>query len=256
VDTGTERILQCEIFRFSLATGETDVVHAFDTCDYDCWCPNELDAYDNYLVWWDKRDAMAGMHKVRLLDLSSGIETTISDWLVLHPAIWGNTVIYDSYPTNPQTINRYDIDTGTTTIYTDGEHDRWNGDIWQNLVTWSDARAGGNQADQAYADIYMMDLMTGVETPVCTHPASQFGSYIFGDLIVWSDLRDDPEYPNSYPAATNRNIYGYRISTGEEMQLTDLPGKEWVMELHDNHVFFLMDDGTGVENIFMRDVPP
>jgi hypothetical protein len=37
------------------------------------------------------------------------------------------------------------------------------------------------------------------------------------------------------------------------MQLTDLPGKEWVMELSDGHVFFLMDDGTGVDNIFMRD---
>jgi len=256
VDTGTERILQCEIFRLSLTTGETDVVHAFETpCEHNCWCPDELDAYDNYLVWQDNRDGMGGMQKVRLLDLTSGIETTISEWLILHPSIWGNTVIYDSYPTSLDTINRYDIDTGTTTIYTDGEHDRWNGDIWQNLITWSDARAGGTQADQAYADIYMMDFVTGVETPICTHPASQFENRVFGDLVVWDDLRNDPENPNFYPAADNVDIYGYRISTGEEMQLTDLPGKEWVMELHDNHVFFLMDDGTGVENIFMRDVP-
>ncbi len=164
-------------------------------------------------------------------------------------------MVYDWFPTSLDIVNIYDTIDETTTWLTDGVNDRWYIRLWESLVTWSDARAGGTQADQAFADIYMMDLADGVEIPVCTDPASQFGSFVFGDLVVWRDLRNDPSYPNNYAAATNVDIYGYRISSGEEFQITDLPTREWAIRLFDNHVFFLMEDDSGVESIFMKEIP-
>ncbi len=254
VATTDSEELQCEVIHFSLLTGLSEVINSYTTCGIHCWCPAQMDVFGKYLVWQDNRLGYAGGQEVRLFDLETGTESTISHEAVGNPYVWNTTVAYDWFPTSLDIVNVYDSVVGTTMWLTDGVHDRWYISLWESLITWSDARAGGTQANQAFADIYMMDIDDGVEIPVSTDTASQFGSFVFGDLVVWTDLRNDPLYPNNYVAATNHDLYGYRISTGEEFQITDLPGKEWAMHLFDNHVFFLMEDDAGVESIFMKEV--
>lgn len=245
----------CEIVKFSISTGTREVVHSWEREPYPSgsWCSADLQAHGNYLVWNDNRSGISASQQIRLLDMTTGVETTISGYVVTDSRIWGNRAFYRE---NGRWIVVHDIPSGTQDYLLDEFHDNWYPSVWEDLITWSDARSGGSYADMSYADIYLMDLVTGVETPVCTHSASQFGSHIYGDLIVWTDLRDDPVSPNLYVGAEDWNIYGYWISRDEEFQITGLPIREWAMELHDKYVFFLMYDTVDVESIFMVYVPP
>jgi hypothetical protein len=260
-DTPGEERAECEIVRFSLVTGTRDVVHSFEVCDpgaENCWCPLELDSYGDHLIWQDNRVGMAGSQQVRMLDLSSGVETAITD--LPRPvggiSIWENLVSFEDQYYVPYPMYLYNIETGETRTFSDGEHDSWHLKVWENLMTWTDTRAGGTHATRTGANIYMMDLTTDVETSICTNPVAQFDSFIYGDIIAWTDTRDDPDHPDEWLIADNWNVYAYRISTGEEMRLTDLPGREEAVEMLDGRVFFWMtDDAHITDRIFMVDVP-
>lgn len=259
-DTPGDEHAECEIIRFSLVSGVRDVVHSFDVCDIadSCWCPLELKAFGDHLVWNDNRVGMAGGQQIRVLNLVTGVETIVTEPRPVGGiSIWSVMVAYDDQYYVPYPTYLYDIETEVTRTLPDGEYDRWDLRIWENLVTWSDTRAGGTHATRTGADIYMMDISTDVETAVCTDPAAQFGSFIFGDIIAWTDTRDDPEHAGDWLLADDWNVYAYRISTGEEMRLTDLPGREEAVEIIDGRVFFWMTDDAGIrDRLFMVDVPP
>ena len=57
-------------------------------------------------------------------------------------------------------------------------------------------------------DIYMYDLGTGTEIPICIDPADQRHPAISGDKIVWMDMRHD-----------NWDIYMYNLTTSTETQI-------------------------------------
>ena len=77
-------------------------------------------------------------------------------------------------------------------------------------VVWMDYRNGNS-------DIYMYDLSTGNETPVCVNSANQDYPAISGDKIVWMDTRSG-----------NWDIYMYDLSAGNETPICVAPGtQEW-----------------------------
>jgi beta propeller repeat protein len=55
--------------------------------------------------------------------------------------------------------------------------------VTNNKIVWTDFR-------NANDDIYMKDLTTGKETPVCTAPGTQCHPAIYGSKIVWEDWRN------------------------------------------------------------------
>ena len=79
-------------------------------------------------------------------------------------------------------------------------------------VVWQDERAGSWETD-----IYMYDLATGVETPVCTESSKQERPDIDGDWAVWVDNRGGT-YVGGSP--TKNDIYAKNVVTGEERRLT------------------------------------
>ncbi len=97
----------------------------------------------------------------------------------------------------------------------------------------------------------MMDLTTGVETPVCTDPAAQFAPVtIWGDRIAWMDCRNDPMHPDHCDYGDRMDIYIYDIPSGTETLATDFPGHKFYPRLHGNKLYFEMGDNDGVSSIF------
>lgn len=84
--------------------------------------------------------------------------------------------------------------------------------ISRGRVVWEDQRAGSKQTD-----IYMYDLETGVESPVCTESSRQQQPDIAGDWVIWVDNRGGSY---NYGRATRNDIYAKNIATGEERRIT------------------------------------
>ncbi len=84
-------------------------------------------------------------------------------------------------------------------------------------IVWKDERIG---TDQSETDIYAYNFVTGEESVVCTAPGEQANPCIYGDVVVYSDDRTDPEGTDGYSC----DIYGFDISTQEEFLICDAVG--------------------------------
>ena len=118
-------------------------------------------------------------------------------------------------------------------------------------VVWVDHRnAPGGPSNYGNSDIYVHDLTTGKTTPVVTHSARQDFPDVSGDWVVWEDYRNNPNptEPDAYKAK-NVDIYARNLATGDELQLTDLPGIEMRPRITSGLVFFRAAAG-----IFMIDL--
>ncbi|MDD1679920.1 MAG: DUF11 domain-containing protein, partial [Methanomicrobiales archaeon] len=72
--------------------------------------------------------------------------------------------------------------------------------IYGDTVVWQDARAG-----TGLEDIYMLNLSSMVESPVCTEVGSQVHPAVWKNIIVWEDYRN-----------SNADIYMYDLSSQAE----------------------------------------
>ncbi|HEY3354466.1 MAG TPA: hypothetical protein VGQ83_14540 [Polyangia bacterium] len=117
--------------------------------------------------------------------------------------------------------------------------DRWNPRLKGTRVVWMDTRndpTHGLLAPQN-VDVYARDLVTGTEWAACTHVARQEDPDIEGDLVVWTDYRNNP---NPYPTgdAVQSDIYLANVRTGREVRLTALPGVARDPRIDGGRVFF------------------
>jgi len=117
-------------------------------------------------------------------------------------------------------------------------HPRIEGD----RVVWVDHRnAPGDMVDQRNSDIYVHDLSTGKTSAVTTHPAMQDYPDVQGDWVVWEDWRNNPKPVPLYGGDfINSDVYARNMKTGEEIQLTSLPGMELRPQIDRGRVFFDM----------------
>jgi beta propeller repeat protein len=91
-----------------------------------------------------------------------------------------------------------------------GAQDQVAPDVWCDRVVWADHRNGNY-------DIYMKDLFTGLETPICTNdPGQQWEPAICGDHIVWWDEREG-----------NFDIYVYDLATATETPIFTNPADQY-----------------------------
>lgn len=71
--------------------------------------------------------------------------------------------------------------------------DQMNPSLSGNLVVYQDNRTGGPNDSGRWTgewNIYMKDLDTGIEQPICTAPGDQINPVIKGNTVVWQDNRD------------------------------------------------------------------
>lgn len=204
-----------------------------------------------YVVYDDQRSGFTGQD-IYLYNLDTCAEHEISrkEWGQDTPFIWGDKVIYSDrqgYPGDVE-LALFDIPTQTSIYVTDGAQAYWpytNGRyvVYQsnlgydlglrdlrlhNIQTPADSLlATYQQAVEdvsisethaswvAYGgpgkDVYFVELATGVTTHVETtadHFTAKTGTW--GDWVVWEDGRGG-----------GSDIYGWQISAGQEVRLTD-----------------------------------
>ena len=100
-------------------------------------------------------------------------------------------------------------------------------DLWGNTVVW-----------EANGDIYGADIsdLNDIRVfTICNHPARQTDPAIYGDMVVWTDTRNDMG-----------DIYGADISRHDaihETALVKAPGNQSQPSL-DGHILAYLDDAT------------
>lgn len=190
----------------------------------------------NKIVWSEEKN---GSSDIFMYDIVTGHTSTICDDLSNqeYPDISGDYVVwcdhrndYHDYGklrskkdgTNFGDIYAYRISTGETFPIENTNDSSIYPQISDNIVTWHMSKKGSVGEP---ATIMVADLSTPKITPI---PASsqishKYPPLIDGDLVVWMDMRQ-------YKLGKT-NIYGYRISTGTETQLTSTNGGdkiEWL----------------------------
>ncbi len=218
---------------------------------------DRLDLFENIVAYSDFRDPSIGA-VVYVLNTATrtNCRASVDGYPADEPATWGTHVVFHQYGTGTfggLQIYHYDVTTGLTAQLTNEPWDRFGPAIWEDRVAWTDCRNGCTILDQLVSDVYMMDLTTGEETPVCTDPAAQPGPVtIWGDRIAWMDCRNDPEYPDYCGGGygTRMDIYVYDIPTGTEGLATDFPGIKLKPLLYEDRLYFVMLDNDGVYSIF------
>ena len=156
-----------------------------------------------------------------------------------HPSMSGGRVVYqqklnelnatwDICETAPDTF-------GVGVVAAPG--DQMNPSISGNLVVYQDNRGGHVDETGRWSgewNIYLMDLATGIEQPVCTAPGDQINPVIKGNTVVWQDKRSG-----------DWDIYAAVLSPAAgDRQLMERYSPSLLM--HQNEDFFPEDAGAMV----------
>ena len=189
--------------------------------DFDTMRSRMLDSYDTSgmrfdpvldgaQAVWIKQRGYAGKYYEPLItsyDLASSAGSYLtaigggtsssgdSRYLRRHPSVSGGRVLYQ------QKLNEagadWDIfcaDAGTFgTPVVQAAGDQENPSLSGNLVVYQDNRHGHYDDAGAWVDdwdIYVKDLTTGIEQPVCTAPGDQVNPVLKGNKVVWQDNRN------------------------------------------------------------------
>ncbi len=247
---GTSLPLTYDVILVPLIGEGSTIVHSGTVVDGG-WGPHDIHMYGDNAVWDENRTPLPAGQELYLLHISTGELQKISLGMccVGSQAIWGTKVVYSDVGMD---ILMYDIETGETIHVTDDLYDQWDCEIWDNIVAWVDTRNGGNEGTRTNADIYMYDIVTGETRQVTTNPFTQMGELdVYEDMIVWRDLRDDPEHPDDWMAARNLNIYGYLIPFSTEYSMTRYDGAEGYPRLYGDKFFYGALDTYGFFSMFM-----
>ncbi len=118
-----------------------------------------------------------------------------SKYLRKHPSVSNDMVVYQQKINEPgQQWHIYAADpTSYGVPLVQHQSDQVNPSLSGNLVVYQDNRNGHYDENGQWLDdwdIYLKDLSTGIEQPVCIRPGDQINPVIKGDTIVWQDYRN------------------------------------------------------------------
>jgi beta propeller repeat protein len=174
-----------------------------------------------------------------LIDLTDETEVRIEDLLIddlrlFRSWIREDVVVYNALFTNYageylDAIVICDLQTKRGKILYGPPSEDVSGRFWasvsQRKVVWEDPR---HFVPNSNVEIYMYDMDTDTETRVTDVPRQQGLPDIFGDFIVWLDMRD-----------LNYAIYLHKISTGEDRKISpDNPSQYSYPEIWGDSVAF------------------
>lgn len=87
-------------------------------------------------------------------------------------------------------------------------------------VVWEDTRSAATGSD-----IYLFDLRSRTERPLCTNASTQEYPRVWGNLVVWMDWRSG-----------RCDIYGHDLATGQEFPVCVASGDQLYPAIHGNRV--------------------
>ncbi len=208
------------------------------------------DIWENLVVWEDWRNGNADIYIYDLSDpgqQQNGTQLTFDSENQVKPRIWGHYVVWIDYRNGLDgDIYAYDLSVDSDgdgvpnwkdEPYGAGEasfaivpvceniYEQRDVDIWENTVVWKDYR---NDIGDSNRDIYAYDLSEKRELQITSEPHNQFQPAIYGDTVVWVDMRDGT------PA-----IYGKNLSSGEEFRLYESENPQRYPDIWDDSVVWV-----------------
>jgi hypothetical protein len=212
--------------------------------------PLDVDMDGTWIVWNDSR---WGTRTVDIFsyDLSSDTEVrlTFDECCVGGTRLSGTGVVYQGWADGPRGIHLVDVFGGDATR------------IWEDQREQSQPANDGSRVVFMYqvewrpvpnTDIHGVDVATGEDFVVTEEASLQHYPDIDGDLVVWEDERNSSR-PHEY-GRDNTDIYGKNLTTGEEFQVTSLPGLEVRPRIVDRTVYY-QAAATDSGEIFAVDLP-
>ncbi|AFV25175.1 cell surface protein [Methanolobus psychrophilus R15] len=185
--------------------------------------------YNDTIVWTDGRnvnitedvenmslqdifDANIGIY---MYNLSTGEEMQLSEngSAKMTPAIYGDIVIWEDY--SNVSLPADEMDTDNITL-----------DDWL----------------QFDVNIHMYNISSGESGMIVDNPSWQGDPAIYGELVVWHDLRNG-----------NFDIYAYNLSSGEEMQITGNESNQMHPAVYGDRIVW-EDLRNGNSDIYMYDL--
>lgn len=169
----------------------------------------ELAMHGDYVVYW--RTNIASDRGIFLYQISTGETTTITSetgGLYSGVDIWGDRVVWAQVGEEGWDIYNYLISRPDLGAYPLIDYDGYQGQpaIYEDLLVYK-----GDGGIEFESDIYLYDISAATLKRVGTqNPYSQSDPDIYGNYIVWTDLRNG-----------NQDIYMYDIYNEEEIQITD-----------------------------------
>ena len=207
--------LRDTLFLMNISTNTTtEIYHVPRTGDPYFIAP-PLSVSDNFIAWSEDGDNNIFLYTLSGQDVhqvtTDGTAPDARDmWINANPVVDGDRLVWakkNPWGTNNYTLAIENLTTGTFTTISiaPGDQDQANPSISGNLITWSDRR---NQSDDG--DIYLFDLNTSRETPVCAGPGGHKYPKISRTTLVWRDYRDGTP-----------SVYLYNLTTHTESRISD-----------------------------------
>lgn len=163
--------------------------------------------YGNLLAWQDEPPGHSSVNVV-LYDLGTmaKLKVPAHTWAYT-PDLSGGKVIWIDDPAGPA-VYLYDIPGKAVRRVTNKTGIKGTPSLHDDRITWADTR-------NDYAEIYALDLNTGVETQITSDNTNHFTPAISGDRVVWADFRNG-----------NRDIYLYDLAARRESAVTTSEGEQ------------------------------
>lgn len=262
--TSAQNCVKADIFARDMSTGiETRLTTAVDALDPDI--------SGNWVVW---RNWETG--KIILHNLTDGAEQNASDGTgqQVSPSISGNRIVWIDYRNlNPagqsgqygdiymrdltQPLDQAISLGSSLTGAPDYNKDKKNPDIDGNIIVWEDWRNASPDAQGwiKNPDIYMRDLASGTDQPVCTDLSDQYNPVVSGNRVFWQDFRNG-----------NWDVYMKDLSTGVESRVTNNSSQQswpgvsgdliaWKDTRNGNEDIYTRNMATGIETVITSDTP-
>ncbi|MGA2933733.1 MAG: hypothetical protein ABSD81_01090 [Methanomicrobiales archaeon] len=191
--------------------------------------------YGDLLAWQDEPPGHSSVNVVLYdLETQARLKVPARTW-AYSPDLSGGKVIWVDDPTAPA-VYLYDIPGKTVRRVTNKTGIKSSPSLDGDRITWADTR-------NDYAEIYVLDLDTGVETNVTSDDTNHFTPAISGDRVVWVDFRNG-----------NRDIYLYDLAAQQESAVTTSLGQQVDPQIAGCTVAWA-DDRNGSYDVYYEKIP-
>ncbi|MFO8071257.1 MAG: hypothetical protein R6V85_05210, partial [Polyangia bacterium] len=180
-----------------------------------------------------------------------------SSWIPRNP-FWRSWPTKTARTTTSTDVFSYDLGSSTLKNITSDDYFQLWPKIHGRKVVFQDLRFGDNNpmGNWNHTAVFAHDLDTQETTQITSGEWIACYPDVHDEIVVWADYRacDDPNNGHDFSGV---EIWGYNLTTEQEFQVTDLPGRAKTMpRIWDDAVYVDMRTPEGGNAVYRFDLPP